>query len=71
MWMFSTVMDFLRNDNYNGYGFFLKDLYVTKDYAGSCDKYKVIDHLTSMEGFRELGTVTNGEECPRTIVDNS
>ena len=65
-----TVMEFLRKVDYNGYGFFLKDVDVTMDYAGSFDKYKCIDHLTSFEDFREQGSMQNGEEYPRTVVDN-
>ena len=65
-----TVMEFLREEEYKGYGFFLKDVDITKDYAGSFDKYEVVDQLTSMEGFREQGSVNNGEEYPRTIIDN-
>ena len=64
------VMDFLRKADYNGYGFYLKDVDITLDYSGSFDKYKVIDHLTSFEDFREQGSVGNEEEYPRTIIDN-
>ena len=67
---YATVMNFLRNVDYNGYGFFLKDVDVTIDYAGSFDKYKCINHLTSCEDFREQGSIQNGEEYPRTVVDN-
>ena len=35
------------------YGFFLKDVDITMDYAGSFDKYDVIEHLTDSENFRE------------------
>jgi hypothetical protein len=63
-------MDFLRKVDYNGYGFYLKDVDITLDYSGSFDKYKVIDHLTSFEDFREQGSINNGEEYPRTIIDN-
>ena len=65
-----TVMEFLRKVDYNGYGFFLKDVDVTMDYAGSFDKYKCIDHITNFEDFREQGSMQNGEEYPRTVVDN-
>ena len=65
-----TVMEFLREEEYKGYGFILKDVDITKDYAGSFDKYEVVDQLTSMEGFREQGSFNNGEEYPRTIIDN-
>merc|ERR1711936_1032416 len=64
------LMKFLRNVNYKGYGFFLKDVDVTMDYAGSFDKYKCIDHITNFEDFREQGSMQNGEEYPRTVVDN-
>ena len=67
---YSKVMDFLRKVDYNGYGFYLKDVDITLDYSGSFDKYKVIDHLTSFEDFREQSSVRNGEEYPRTIIDN-
>ena len=67
---YATVMNFLRNVDYNGYGFFLKDVDVTIDYAGSFDKYECINHLTSFEDFREQGSMQNGEEYPRTVVDN-
>ena len=67
---YSTVMEFLRNVDYNGYGFFLNDVDVTIDYAGSFDKYQCINHLTSFEDFKEQGSMQNGEEYPRTIVDN-
>ena len=63
-------MDFLRKVDYNGYGFYLKDVDITLDYSGSFKKYKVIDHLTSFEDFREQGSINNGENYPRTIVDN-
>ena len=65
-----NVMEFLREEEYKGYGFILKDVDITKDYAGSFDKYEVVDQLTSMEGFREQGSFNNGEEYPRTIIDN-
>jgi hypothetical protein len=65
-----TVMEFLREEKYKGYGFFLKDVDITKDYAGSFDKNEVVDQLTSIEGFREHGSVKNGEQYPRTIIDN-
>ena len=67
---YAAVMKFLRNVDYNGFGFFLKDVDITLDYAGSFDKYKCIDHLTSFEDFREQGSLENGEEYPRTIIDN-
>merc|ERR1711891_133947 len=67
---YATVMKFLRNVDYNGYGFFLNDVDVTIDYAGSFDKYKCIDHITNFEDFREQGSIQNGEEYPRTVVDN-
>jgi hypothetical protein len=35
---YSTVMDFLRTVDYNGYGFYLKDVDITLDYSGSFDK---------------------------------
>ena len=67
---YNIVMNFLRNVDYNGYGFFLKDFDVTIDYAGSFNKYKVIDYLTTFRDFREAGSFKTGEEYPRTIVDN-
>ena len=67
---YATVMKFLRNVNYKGYGFFLNDVDITMDYAGSFNKYSCIDHLTSFEDFREQGSMQNGEEYPRTVVDN-
>ena len=67
---YSTVMEFLRKVDYNGYGFFLKDVDVTMDYAGSFDKHKCINHITNYEDFREQGSMQNGEEYPRTVVDN-
>ena len=67
---YATVMNFLRNVDYNGYGFFLKDVDVTIDYAGSFDKYKCINHLTSCEDFREQKSMQNCDEYPRTVVDN-
>ena len=67
---YDAVMQFLRYVDYNSYGFFLKDLDITMDYAGSFDKYKCIEHLTTFKDFREQGTIKNGEEFPRTIVNN-
>ena len=67
---YATVRNFLKNVDYNGYGFFLKDVDVTIDYAGSFDKYKCIDHLTSCKDFREQGSIQNCDEYPRTVVDN-
>ena len=61
---YATVMKFLRNVNYKGYGFFLNDVDITMDYAGSFNKYSCIDHLTSFEDFREQGSMQNGEEYP-------
>ena len=51
------------------FGFFLKDIDITIDYAGSFDKYEIIDHLTTCEGFREEGS-SYDHECTRTIVNN-
>ena len=67
---YATVMNFLRNGSYKGYGFFLNDIDITIDYAGSFDKYKCINHLTSFENFREQGSIQNCDEYPRTVVDN-
>ena len=67
---YSTVMNFLRSVDYNGYGIFLKDVDVTIDYAGSFDKYECIDHLLVSENFRVQGSLGNREEYPRTILDN-
>ena len=67
---YAIVMKFLRNVNYKGYGFFLNDVDITMDYAGSFNKYTCIDHLTTFEDFREQGSMQNGEEYPRTVVDN-
>ena len=67
---YNTVMDFLRSENYNGIGFFLKDIDITIDYAGSFDKYDVIDHLTVMEGFKEEGVFVSAEDITRTIINN-
>ena len=67
---YGLVMNFLREIDYNKYGFFLKDIDITMDYSGSFDKYKCIDHLTTLEDFREQGSIKNGEQYPRTIVDN-
>ena len=64
---YSAVMDFLRNATYNGFGFYLKDIDITIDYAGSFDKYDVINHLTAYEGFREEGVF---EEANRVIINN-
>ena len=56
--------------NYKEYGFFLKDVDITMDYSGSFDKYDVIEHLTDSEKFREQGSMKNGEQYQRTIIDN-
>ena len=48
---YSIVMEFLRSASYNGIVFFLKDIDITIDYAGTFDKYDVVDHLTTHEGF--------------------
>ena len=63
-------MNLLRNGSYKGYGFFLNNVGITIDYAGSFDKYKCINHLTSFEDFREQGSMQNCDEYPRTVVDN-
>ena len=67
---YSTVMNFLRSVDYNGYGIFLKDVDVTIDYSGSFDKYECINHLLVSENFRVQGSFENQEEYPRTIVNN-
>ena len=67
---YSKVMNFLRNVDYNGYGYFLKDVDITMDYGGSFDKYKVIEYLTAFQDFKEQGSLKNGEKYPRTIIDN-
>ena len=64
---YMIVMDFIRNAPYNDIDMFIKDIDVTIDYAGSFDKYEVIDHLTNNEGYREEGTC---EEAYRVIVNN-
>jgi len=64
---YHTVLDFIRNADYVGIGFFLKDIDVTIDYAGSFNKYEVINYLTSEAGFREEGVV---KDALRTIVNN-
>ena len=64
---YKTVINFIRNAPYKAAGMFIKDIDVTLDYAGSFDKYKVMDHLTTNEGFWEEGTF---EEALRTIVNN-
>ena len=66
---YSSVMTFIRNADYNGIGFFLKDIDITIDDAGSFNKYEVIDHLTSNEGFREEGAAYE-EDASRTFVNN-
>ena len=66
---YSIVLDFIRNAPYNNIGMFIKDMDVTTDYAGSFDKYEVVDHLTSMEGFREQGD-GYGLDATRTILNN-
>jgi hypothetical protein len=35
---YSIVMDFLRKVDYNGYGFYLKNVAITLDYVGSFEK---------------------------------
>ena len=67
---YGAVMNFLRGVDYNRYGFFLKDIDITIDYAGSFDKYKCIEHLIAMEDFKEQESLKNGREYPRTIVNN-
>ena len=64
---YHTVLDFIINADYIGIGFFLKDIDVTIDYAGSFDKYEVINYLTSEAGFREEGVE---KDALRTIVNN-
>ena len=64
---YTAVLEFLRNKSYNSFGFYLKDLDVTMDYAGSFDKEELIHHLVKNEGFREQG---EDDTAPRTIVDN-
>ncbi len=45
---YDTVLDFVRNGGYIGIVFFLKDIDVTIDYAGSFDKYEVINYFAKM-----------------------
>ena len=40
------------------------------DYARSFDKYDAIEHLTDSENFSEQGSMKDGEQYPRTIIDN-
>ena len=67
---YSTVMDFLRCGNYQGHGFILNDIDITLDYAGSFDKHKCVQYLTTNKEFREQGSMLNGMEYPRTILEN-
>ena len=64
---YTIVMGFIRNASYNTIGMFLKDIDITIDYAGSFNKYEVIEHLTCNEGFREEGVY---EDADRVIVNN-
>ena len=66
---YNLVMSFVRSCCYNENGFFLKDIDVTLDFAGSFDKDEVISHLVKHQGFR-----LQGEEdftASRTVVDNN
>ena len=65
---YNLVMQFIRNGKYNDIGFFLKDIDITMDFAGSFNKYDVIDHLTAVEGFKEEGKCS--QESSRTINNN-
>ena len=65
---YELVMSFVRSRCYNDNGFFLKDVDVTLDFAGSFDKEEIVNHLVKHKGFR-----LQGEEdftASRTIVDN-
>ena len=67
---YSTVLEFLRTDEYRIRNIFLKDIDVTKDYFGSFDKDEVSHHLimTTNEGFRTQRCTADAD---RTILDNN
>ncbi len=65
---YELIMSFVRSYCYNANGFFLKDVDVTLDFAGTFDKEEIVNHLVKHKGFR-----LQGEEdftASRTIVDN-
>ena len=65
---YDLVMDFIRSSCYNDYGYFLKDIDVTLDFAGSFDKNEIVSYLVVEKGFRLQGT--EDFAATRTIVDN-
>ena len=67
---YCNVLEFIRERRYNSCGFFLKDLDVTLDYAGSFNKEELVDHLVKCEGFRVQGDLDQVGTRTRTIVDN-
>ena len=71
---YATVMNFLRNGSYKGYGFFLNDVDITIDYAGSFDKYKCINHLREdlkkTRKFSEIGTICLSTYLPPLNCDD-
>lgn len=66
---YDRVLSFLRAQDYNTSGLFLKDIDVSMNYAGSFDKIEVLEALVNTKGFRLQHADHNDEE--RTILLNS
>lgn len=64
---YQKVLDFIRKQEYNDCGLFLKDVDVTLDYAGSFNREEVVQSMVQMHGFGSQGTATSAD---RTILDN-
>ena len=62
---YSTVLEFLRTDEYKIRNILIKDIQLSTDYAGSFNKEEVIHYLLTNEGFRMQG------HADRTILDNT
>ena len=62
---YSTVLEFLRTEEYKIRNIFIKDIEIFLDYAGSFDRKEVIHHLITTEGF------CMQEHADRTILDNT
>ena len=65
---YSEVMAFVRSSCYNDFGFFLKDVDVTLDFAGSFEKQEIVSYLVKHMGFRLQGE--DDFTATRTVVDN-
>ena len=65
---YDSILRFLRSKQYNDRGLFLKDIDITRDYAGSFNREEVIQSMIDNYRFRMQQSDMEGD---RTILNNT